>query len=235
MKSAFAATFLTAMLFAAACAGQPSNVIQINIDPLLNARVVATLTDGKIIPLKADVDGAGGLVTKAVAEKLGNPDPHPLPDDGQFAATAEHPEVTLHFSNADGEHNQVHRSEGEDNFSFVVPEKTYSRILLFLSSGHFGPVKIRVQLTCNDATTETRDMEVPDWYYPLKPGDPDRCHLATNLGKWDMQNKMIEKSHHYIYGLDVHPAPGKVLSKIQVHKFGTSVMVFWGATGVTSR
>jgi hypothetical protein len=228
------ATILTVMMLGEAGAGETSKVIQVNVETVLNARVVATLTEGKIIPLQADVDGAGGLVTKAVAEKLGNPDPHALPDDGKFAATDQHPQVQLHFSNVDGEHNQVRRSEGEDQFAFNVPERIYSQMFLFLSSGHFGPAKIQIQLIYQDATTETRELEVPDWYYPLKTGDSDRCHLATNLGKWNTQNKMIEKDHHFIYGLDVHPRAGKVLSRIQVHKFGTCVLAFWGATGLLS-
>jgi hypothetical protein len=54
------------------------------------------------------------------------------------------------------------------------------------------------------------------------------------LGKWNTQSKMIEKNHHFIYGLNIRPATGKVLSRIQVHKFGTCVLAFWGATGVAA-
>ena len=174
MKPIFTTIALTAMMLRVACAGGNSNVVQINVDAVLNGRAVATLTDGKMIPLSADVDGAGGLVTQAVAEKLGNPNPHPLPDDGKFAATDRHPEVMLHFSNTDAEYNQIRRSQGEDEFSFAVPEKHYSQMFLFLSSGHFGPAKIQIQLTYQDGATEARDMEVPDWYFPLKPDDADR-------------------------------------------------------------
>jgi hypothetical protein len=232
-KFAIAIFFLIAMTWRAFAGGADANVVQMDVESVLNTRAVATFTQDKIVPLKMDVDGAGGLVTQAVAEKLGNPNPHPLPDDGVFPATEQHPRVVLHFSNADGEHNQVRRSEGEDEFSFNASDKKYSRMLLFFSSGHFGPAKIQIRLIYRDATAETRDMEVPDWYFPLKPGDSDRCYLATNLGKWNNQNKMIEKDHHFIYGIDVHPDPGKVLSRIQVHKFGTCVLAFWGATGVT--
>ncbi len=207
--------------------------VQVDISKLLNARVVTTLTGGQLVPFQFEVDGGGGLMTKAAAAAAGSDNPNTLPDDGVFPATADHPEVVLHYSNADGTGYQVHRSPkgSDDVYSFDVPPKNYAKMFLFYTSGGAGKAPLSIVLTYQDGSTENRERVVPDWYKILGPTDKDCVYLAVNLAKWFKNNKVRDGSHHSIFGIDVRPAPGKVLTQIKVHKT-RPIVVFWGATGL---
>jgi len=204
--------------------------VQVNVDKLLNARVVTTLTDGKVIPLQAGVDAGAGLITRAAAVALGSTAEHTLPNDGKFPQTVDHPEVVLHYSNADGTGPQVRRSVEADTYSFTVPSMHYGKMFLFLTSAAVGPAPLEILLTYQNGATETRHLVCPDYWKTIAPGDRDIVYLASNLSKWGPNNKMAEKDHHNIFGLDVHPNPGLVLTQIQVTKTHP-IVVFWGATG----
>jgi hypothetical protein len=205
-------------------------VVQVDVSKLLNARVVTTLTDGKVVPMDSNVDGVGGVITQAAATALNNTNPHTMPDDGKFAANADHPEVVLNYSNANGKDNQVRRSQTEDEYSFDVPPGNYAKMFLFFTSGASGPATLQFVLTYQDGSTENRTMVVPDWCPGSRPGSKDCFNLIANLAKWGKNNTVLEKSNHNIFGLDLHPAPGKVLTQIKVHKT-RPLVVFWGATG----
>src|SRR5271163_186615 len=47
--------------------------VQVDVSKLLNARVVATFTDGNVVPVGINLDGAGGVATKAAASELKQP------------------------------------------------------------------------------------------------------------------------------------------------------------------
>jgi hypothetical protein len=204
--------------------------VQVDVSKLFNTRVVTTLTNGKVVPLQAGVDAGAGLITKAAAVALGSSPEHTLPDDGRFPATADHPEVVLHFSNADGTGNQVRRSLPADDYSFAVPPRNYAKMFLFFTSAAEGPAPLKIILTYQAGSTENRDLVCPDYWKDLDPGDKDDVYLAHDLSKWGPDNKRLEKDHHNIFGFDVHPTPGKVLTKIEVQKT-RPIVVFWGATG----
>jgi hypothetical protein len=208
-----------------------STAVQVDVTKLLNARVVATFTDGKVVPLGINLDGAGGVATKAAASALkGNPDTA-VPDDGTFPANADHPDVVLHFSNADGTGFQVRRMSAPEDFSFDVPPKNYSKMYFFFTSGASGPAPMKVTLTYQDGSTEDRDIICPDWWPDLKPTDVGVFYLAHNLTKWGKGNNIMEKDHHNILGISVDVTPAKVLTSIKVHKT-RPLVCFWGATGV---
>jgi hypothetical protein len=225
--------FLAALSLRAVSAKEPDGV-QIDVKDVLNARVVAVVKDGAVVPLRDDVDGAGGLATKAASDLLGDKGAHPLPDNAAFPATARHPQVVLHYGSGDASQNQARRSMGEDTFDFAVPPGKYDHLYLFFTSG-WGASKITVKLVYDDPSAgrsvERRDLEVPDWFWDLKPDDTYRSYLIDNLGKWDKNNKMIEVVHHAIFSLDITPSPEKTLTKIAIHKEAPGLMVFWGATG----
>ena len=202
--------------------------VQVDVSKILNARGVATLTDGKVVPLQID---GGCVITKAAAVALGSKYAHGVPDDGKFPANADHPEVVLHYSNGDGTANQVRISLKEDEYSFDVPPKNYAKMFLFFTSFAHGPAPLQIVLTYQDGTAENRDIIVPDWYKNLDAGDKDCVYLAFDMDKWGKDNKMMEPRHHHIFGLDVHPATGKVLTQIKVHKPLHPIVIFWGATG----
>ena len=209
--------------------------VQVDVSKLLNARVVTTLTNGKIVPAAIDIDGVGGVIAKSAAMAAGSDNPHTVPDDSVFPATTDHPLVVLHYSNADGVSNQVRRSPlgSDDDYAFDVPPKNYANMFLFFTSGLRGPAPLKVTLTYQDGTTEDREIVCPDWYMNLKPGNKDYkdcVYLAYNLAKWLPNNTVREKWHHNIFGLDVHPNSAKILLNIHVHKTHPLVC-FWGATG----
>src|ERR1700722_14135465 len=104
LHSTFAIAFLTFYpLFlhaqdtnAPAAAATPTNnstTVQVDVNKLLNARVVTTLTAGQVIPLQTSIDGAGGIATQAAAIALNGKAETAVPDDGTFPANADHPEV----------------------------------------------------------------------------------------------------------------------------------------------
>jgi hypothetical protein len=208
---------------------QPA-AVQVDVSKLLNARVVATFSEGKVVPVGINLDGAGGVATKAAATALnGNPDTA-VPDDGTFPANTDHPEVVLHFSNADGTGNQVRRMPQPEDFSFEVPAQNYAKMYLFFTSGASGPAPLHLTLTYQDGTTEEKDIVCPDWWPDLKPTDIGVFYLAHNLTKWSTKSTILEKDHHNILGIGIDVTPTKALTSIKVHKTHPLVC-FWGATG----
>lgn len=207
-------------------------VLQLDVSDVFNMRPMSTVVGGKLVTMSDNIDGAGGVATTSAAATYGSPDPHALPDDGKFAATDKHPAFVLPYATDDGKKNLARRSAGGDAFILTVPAKHYMKLFFFLSSGQ-GTSKIQVKLKYADHTLDTHDATVPDWFWLLKPEEQDWCYVATDLSKWGPQ-KMLEKSHHSIFGLDIHPDPSKVLEKILVSKSDSGIMVFYGATGVAA-
>jgi len=222
----------TAALFPLLQTTQGAELIQIDTSDAFNTRTISTVVGGKLAPMRDNIDGAGGVATASAAATFGTSDPHALPDDGKFPATDKHPDIVMPYARDDGKSNQARRSAGGDAYVLSVPAKHYAKLFLFLSSGQ-GPSNLEIRMRYTDHTVETRTVVVPDWYWDLKPDDKDWCYVATDLSKWG-PDKMLEKSHHSIFGLDIHPDAGKVLEKILVSKSDAGIMVFYGATGQTA-
>jgi hypothetical protein len=217
-------------LFLSFCAlAHAGEVVQIDVAKVFNMRPITTLLGGNLVPMDGDIDGAGGLITETAAKALGMEDPYAMPDSGVFPANNKHPLIIMPYGKDDGKSPQARKSRGEDAFSFAVPPKNYSKLWLFLASGQ-GVSKIKVGMTYADGTTQKRELEVPDWFWELKADDPYRCYVASNLSKWS-PTKQLEKDHHYIFGLDIQPDPGKTLEKVTVVKSKPGIMAFLGATG----
>jgi hypothetical protein len=223
----FSAAFLAVVSIAGfARAGE---AVQIDASSVFNMRPVSTIVAGKLVPMTGDIDGAGGVATKSAAKAQGMDDPFSMPDDGVFPANDKHVLIVMPYAKDDGKSPQARTSRAEDTFIFPVPPKNYSNLWLFLASGR-GPSDIAVKMKYKDGTTETRKMQVPDWFWELKPDDADRCYVATDLSKWGPE-KQLEKNHHYIFGLNIRPNPAKVLTNIGVTKTKSGIMAFFGATG----
>jgi hypothetical protein len=213
-----------------------SEVIQVDVRPILTGRAVTTFTDGKLVPWTKGVDGGGladGYMTLEASVINGDRNANALPDDGCFKATALHPFVRLNFTNADGKNSQTRSVEGDGGFAFSVPNKRYERMLVFMTSAE-GPSHLRFKLSYADGTFEQREILLPDYYNDAPAGDTNIFSLATNLAKWNASGKMTEKNHHHIHGVDLHPDAGKELVSVQIDKTAPGYLVFWGATGVTT-
>jgi hypothetical protein len=213
-----------------------SEVIQIDVRPVLTGRAVTTLTSGKLVHWTQGIDGGGhadGYLTREASAAIGDTNALALPGNGTFEATAVHPLVRLNFSNEDGQGLQRRGVQGAGSFVFSVPAKHYQRMLLFMTSSE-GPSQLHFQLAYADGAVEERDVLLPDYYYDAPAGDTTVFSLAQNLPKWDAAGRMKERDHHYLHGVDVHPNAGKELVSVQVAKTATAYLVFWGATGVTA-
>jgi len=199
-----------------------AETVQLLVEPLLNARSVTTLTGGVLVPWTMGIDGGGtadGYMT-AAASKFHNDPPNlkALPDDGKFPADARHPEVVLHFSNAaDAASQQTHPVKGAGEFSFTTPAAQFDKLFLFFTSSEGGSA-LKVTLTYADATTDLVSQTVPDYFNAIAANDPVFFNLASDLPKWNKQNNVAEANHHYIHGMEIHPAPAKVLSRVTVQK-----------------
>ena len=215
---------------------QASEVIQVDVRPILTGRAVTTLTGGKLVPWTKGVDGAGladGYMTLEASVVNGDKNARALPDDGCFKATALHPFVKLNFTNADGKGSQTRSVEGEGEFTFPVPCKPYREMFVFLTSAE-GPSHLHFKLTYVDGTFERREVLLPDYYNDAPAGDTNIFSLAANLAKWNASGRMTEQDHHHIHGVDLHSDAGKELVSVQVGKTAPSYLVFWGATGMTT-
>jgi hypothetical protein len=220
--------FLTGFTFA-----QKSKVVQFDIHTILNARPVTTLNNGKLITWTKGIDGGGladGYLTLSAAFFNGDKNPHALPDDPLFAANAQHPEIRLHYDNADTQLNQACAIAGAGGVSFKVHKAKYKAIYLALTSAE-GPSALKIKFTYTDGMEE-KDFVLPDYYSDIPPNDPHLCYLAHDLAKWGPKNNLTEKDHHNIDLLNIHPDPARVLKRLSIAKTKPGYLVIWGATGI---
>ncbi|MDB5136821.1 MAG: hypothetical protein JWP37_3424 [Mucilaginibacter sp.] len=212
---------------------QKSNIIQIDISYLLNARPITTLTNGKLVSWTKGIDGNGdgnGYLTHAAAEFNGDKDAHSLPDKSTFPANEQHPEIMLHYNNADSMHNQARFVSGVGEFVIKVPKGHYSEIYLGLSSAE-GPSPLQFELIYNDGV-ETKNYLLPDYYNNISEKYPNLSYVATDLAKWGKRDKMTEKDHHNIHLLRLKTNSAKKLTGIKVKKSQNGYLMFWSATGI---
>lgn len=212
---------------------QKSKTVQIDVSNLLNARPVTTLTNGKLISWIKGIDGNGdgdGYLTHSAAEFNGDKDAHALPDNPIFAANADHPEIKLHYNNADSVHNQARFVSGAGEFTINIPKGNYSAIYLGLSSAE-GPSALHFEFIYADSK-ETRDYPLPDYYNNVTEKNPGLSYIATDLAKWGKKDKMTEKDHHNIHLLKLDINPEKKLTAVKVSKAKEGYLIFWSATGI---
>jgi hypothetical protein len=214
---------------------QNNKVVQFDIGNILNARPVTTLTNNKLTTWTKGIDGGGlgdGYLTLSAALFSGDKQPHALPDDALFTANNSHPEIQLHYSNADSLHKQTCNISGEGGVEFYVPQNKYQSVYFALTSSE-GPSWLKVEFLYVDNSTTSEDLVLPDYYDDIPPGQhkPELCYLAHDLAKWGNKNNMTEKNHHNIDLLTVHPDSTKKLKSINIQKKKPGYLVFWAAAG----
>lgn len=212
--------------------GPLTRTVQINVKELLNARPITTFGRGKLTSWTEGLDGDwSGEATFAAAQAMGTATTNALPDNGSFPADARHPEINLNYSNTDEHNPQVRRSEGTDSYGFAVQEEEYAKMILVFMSAN-GSSRLNVSLAYQGGLSEGKNIEVPDWYNPIPASDRSRFNLASDLAKWTKSNEMSEPNHHYLYGVELDPMPGKKLERVTISKSPDGTLTFWGATGV---
>jgi hypothetical protein len=227
------ALFSVILLTASTGFGQsPSTPIQMEISSLLNDRVVFTAAGGELQPAQHSVDTSSesALITHGAAEKLQAGEINALPDNDLFSGNERHPAIKLHYAQAG---SQVHRITARTGrFSFEVPPNRYRRLQLFFISAQ-GGTPLEIHLIYADGGNGKRETVAPDFYNPPPNDDPRWFTLTGNLGKVNLQGRMIEPDHHALHGFDLNPDPTKKLLKVEVIKLDSaSVLNFFGATGL---
>ncbi len=211
-------------------------VVQFPVASILNTRSVTTLTSGALVTWLIGIDGDGnadGYLTSAASLFKGDKGLKALPDSGVIPADARHPEVKLNYSNADGTGNQTRYVRLAGEFTVPVPAAKYSKVFLFFTSSE-GASTLTFLLTYADATTETKNVVLPDYFDVINTTDPVLFNLVLDMAKWNKLNVHTESNHHNLDGVELHPAADKILSSIKVTKTAKAYLVFWGATGIAT-
>jgi hypothetical protein len=233
---------------AIARAAAADTVVQLNVDSVLDGRSVSTVANGIVTPWSAGdgLDAEDGFVTTAVETILktqgktadGKVDPA-LPDDGSFAANAQHPAIQLHVADTapatSPQTHEVPRAGGAQSFTFDVPPATYAKMFLVITSSYgAGDLTVTLSYAGNAAPTVEK-IALPDWGVGgAAAGDPVFFNLIQGLHKWTSTDQEVDTPTHGITGVTLSPTPTATLTGIRVEKTNDAQVVFWGATGVAT-
>jgi hypothetical protein len=208
---------------------QHSKVIQIDINSLLNARPVTTLTNGKLVPWTKGVDRENGYLTMAAAKFNGETNPKAIADNPLIAATEHHPSILLHYNNNDGIKYQAMLAD-TNTFTIKTPKNKYADFFICLTSA-YGKSKLQYELVYADGS-DLKNIVVPDWANDVPDNDPDFSYVVHDLAKWTDKNFRTENDHHNIHALNIHPDNKRVLTAVRVKNLSKTYLLFWAATGV---
>jgi hypothetical protein len=231
----FKSSAILAWVICCCFAWQKDRTVQIDVSGLLNARPVTTLTGNRLVGWTKGIDGNGdgdGYLTRSAAEFNGDKDAHALPDNPVFPANAQHPEIVLHYDNADSIHNQARFVSGGGEFTIPIPKGHYESIYLGLTSSE-GASSLTFELIYTHGTV-VKNYLLPDYYNNVSDKYPNLSYVATDLAKWNKKNIMAEKDHHNIHLLKLDIDPHKTLAAIRVKKGKEGYLMLWSATGVTN-
>jgi hypothetical protein len=162
-----------------------------------------------------------------------------LPDDGVFPAANGIPEIDLHFSNNNSATSfQAHNAHSgvAASIEFAVPQATYSKIFLVLTSSE-GADKLTVTMTYADATTSvTPQFTLADYDTPLAANTAEVSYFSLiSMHKWTATDVQTDNAGHQITGVSLTPTPTKPLTRITIAKPADGqYLVFWGATGIAT-
>jgi hypothetical protein len=222
-------------ILAASAAAVHAATFQIDCTSIFNARPVSVVQNGAVIPWRIGIDGGGksdGFATTSAARAHGDPSDHALPDDGVFAANGDHPLVQLPYGRAGTTRPQTRSLSGESGFELDISKSKVSELLLFFTSAE-GSSQLSLILHYTDGNSDTRTVEMPDYYRAPLASEKDLIALASNLAKWNALGKLAEADHHFIYGWKIKPDASRILKSITLRKNAAGYLVFWGATAET--
>ncbi|HTH82317.1 MAG TPA: hypothetical protein VL490_05260 [Mucilaginibacter sp.] len=219
-----------ALLICSSWLYKAEKTVQIDISPVLNTRSVTTLSKGKFVPYTNGVDKQNGYFTASAAVLNGDDAQHALPDNPLIAANEHHPAILLHYNNDDAVKHQTRYITDTSSFTIKVPSHHYSGLYLSLTSA-YGASKLQFDLIYKDGT-EVKNFILPDWFNDVADNDANLSYVVHNMGKWSNTNKMVEKDHHNIHALNIHPDAGRVLTAVRLKNLSATYLVFWAATGI---
>lgn len=230
-KPIFTISAICTLVISSAWLNKTDKVIQIDISSGLNTRSVTTLTKGKFVPYSNGVDKQNGYFTASAAQLNEDDDKHALPDDPLIPANEHHPAILLHYKNGDGVKYQTKYIIDTSSFIIKVPPHNYSGLYFSLTSA-YGASKLQFDLIYKDGTA-VKNFTLPDWFNDVADNDPNLSYVVHNMGKWSSANKLVEKDHHNIHALNIHPDAGRMLTAVRLKNLSATYLVFWAVTGIT--
>jgi hypothetical protein len=224
---------LFAFLLAGRCAAADSDqIVQVNLDKLLNARVITTQKEGQLQLADHALDNGNSiLITKAAAEVSKAGQLNPLPSSSLIAADARHPEVQLHYAEGDSGPQVCRISARAETISCDVPPKHYRQMQAFFISAN-GPTPIALTLHYTDGSESQCTTRVPDFFFLPKETDTGWFVAVDDFGKVDAKGHKTETNHHYIHGFNLNPDTARILQQIEIQKEPSgSVLNLFALTG----
>lgn len=229
----FVSNAFFAFLLAGSCAAADSDqIVQVNLDKLLNARVIITQKEGQLQLADHALDtGNSILITKTAAEASKAGQLNPLPSSSLIAADARHPKVQLHYADGDAGPQVCRISAHEETIACPVPPNHYKQMQAFFISAN-GSTPITVTLHYADGSASQLTTRVPDFFFLPDKTDTRWFVLVDGFGKVDAKGHKTETDHHYIHGYDLNPDAGKILQQVDIHKDPSgSVLNLFALTG----
>ena len=220
-------------------------VVQVDVTSLFNSDVIINVNlqglDTSQSPVDTPSFGASNnaLLTQQAAVAIGLNDPDGLPNNGFFAANANHPDVQFAYPNS-GDGNNSRRLNEPGVFNVTTPQHQYSQMHLFATSGQ-GESTFAVRWDYADGNVWTNSIVVPRWF-----DDPaataDRYFLVNGLDRAKVNATGAQNSNDAaIFGFRLLPDPLRTLTGFAVSVTDVpagdnfrGAFVFFGATGVTA-
>ena len=219
----------------------PQAVVQFNVTSTFNADVIVNTDADPPTPYDEDNDpiddpGPGGnfaLLSQSAAV-VGCPTPVGLPDNGSFAANADHPFVQLAYNNtSSGNNARRSASFATDTYSFnVLPVTMYFVVHLFFTAGN-GTAQASVTLNYATGLPDITAFTVPDWFNPPVPPTYALFDGGDRIPP-DAPFVCEDSNTTAIFGRSFTADNTRILQSVTIQRTdtGPAVMSFFGGTGV---
>jgi hypothetical protein len=211
-----------------------TNPLQVDLSSIFNADTVANSSaQGKSYPPLVSMDGSGyDYMSEAVAVANGDTNAG-IPDDGFYAADADHPDVQLAFSDLGVGPNSVLMNAPSPmvlTVTFPIVATSYSTVQLYATSTE-GSSSVTVTLTYSDTSTDVTSVIVPDWGQSSSAAAPVFV-VQSDLSRFSMTDPTDFSDDFALYGITTVANPAKTLASVTVTVAGgeTNRFILYGAT-----
>jgi len=203
--------------------------VQFNLNLTGTGDFIINHTGGVTDPDQYTMNYGGGLFMTESFAKFKGLSGSGLPDNGFFAANADHPEVQLSYNNDNNSGNGKIIYSSPSTFT-VTPNK-YSEIHLFATSTQ-GDGSMKVTFNYDDGSSENSTFTVPDWFNRSRTESFSSYNLIGGLGIFNELRGEASTSNNAIFGFGFHPNSNKTLQSFTVTgQSNLTTQVLFGATG----
>jgi hypothetical protein len=180
------------------------------------------------------MDGSGyDYMTEAVAEANGD-DNAGVPNNGFYAADADHPDVQLAFSDTSvGPVSFLMNAPSPNDLltvTFPIVVTSYSTVQIYGTSTE-GASNITVTLNYGDSSTDVTSFTVPDWAQSFAAAAPVFV-MQSDLSRFSSSVPTDFSDDFALYGATAQANPAKTLVSVTVTTAGGNDhrFVLYGAT-----